>query len=97
MNSFRQLVKDYLDQWPNSKAVVSYDFDNDIIQYGTRRDSRTISKLPGDEEYVRAYIVTKLVNELGYSMDDIAFEQEYSIGRPSKKKAKATKNQTAVL
>lgn len=88
MNSFRQLVKDYLDQWPSNKAVVAYDFDNDVIQYGARRDSRTISKLPGDEEYVRAYVVTKLVNELGYSMDDIAFEQEYSIGRPSKKKAR---------
>ena len=87
MNTFRKMVEDYLKQWPDNKAVVSYDFSNDIIQYGNRRDNRTISKLPGDEEYVRAYVVTKLVNELGYSIDDIAFEQEYSIGRPNKKKA----------
>ncbi len=88
MNAFRKLVEEYLDQWPDNKAVVSYDFSNDEIHYGQRRDNRTISKLPGDEEYVRAYVVTKLVNELGYSMEDIAFEKEYSIGRPSRKKAR---------
>lgn len=88
MNAFRKMVEDYLKQWPTNPAIVSYDFQNDNIKYGRRRDNRSISKLPGDEEYVRAYIVTKLVNELGYSMDDIAFENEYSIGRPSKKKAR---------
>ena len=88
MNAFRKLVEDYLKQWPNNKAIISYDFSNDEICYGPRRDNRAISKLPGDEEYVRAYVVTKLVNELGYSMDDIEFEKEYSIGRPSRKKAR---------
>lgn len=88
MNAFRSLVEEYLKQWPSNSAVVSYDFSKDEIHYGPRRDTRAISKLPGDEEYVRAYIVTKLVNELGYSMSDIEFEKEYSIGRPSKKKAR---------
>lgn len=88
MNSFRKLVEDYLKQWPHNKAVISYNFDNDQIEYGLRRDRREISKLPGDEEYVRAFVVTKLVNELGYSMNDIEFEKEYSIGRPSRKKAR---------
>lgn len=88
MNAFRKVVEEYLKQWEHNEAVVSYDFNNDSIIYGKRRDGRSISKLPGDEEYVRAYVVTKLVNELGYSMQDIAFEKEYSIGRPSKKKAR---------
>ncbi len=88
MNAFRKQVEDYLNQWPTNKAVVSFDFSKDQINYGQRRDNRSISKLPGDEEYVRAYIVTKLVNELGYDMADIAFENEYSIGRPTKKKAR---------
>lgn len=88
MNNFRKQVEEYLNQWPTNKAVVSYDFSKDEINYGARRDSRSISKLPGDEEYVRAYVVTKLVNELGYNMSDIAFEKEYSIGRPSRKKAR---------
>ncbi len=88
MNAFRKQVEDYLKLWPNNTAVISYDFSKDEIQYGNRRDNRAISKLPGDEEYVRAYIVTKLVNELGYSMQDIAFEKGYSIGRPTKKNAR---------
>ena len=88
MNAFRKLVEDYLKQWPSNPAVVSYDFSRDEIVYGARRDSRAISKLPGDEEYVRAYIVTKLVNELGYSMSDIAFEEEYSTGHPTTKKSR---------
>lgn len=88
MNAFRKQVEDYLKLWPNNPAIASYDFSKDEIHYGTRRDNRSISKLPGDEEYVRAYIVTKLVNELGYSMEDIAFEKGYSIGRPTKKNAR---------
>lgn len=88
MNAFRKVVEEYLKQWEHNEAVISYDFNNDSIIYGKRRDGRAISKLPGDEEYVRAYVVTKLVNELGYNMQDIAFEKEYSIGRPSKKKAR---------
>ena len=62
MNAFRKQVEDYLKLWPNNPAIASYDFSKDEIHYGTRRDNRSISKLPGDEEYVRAYIVTKLVN-----------------------------------
>lgn len=88
MNAFRKQVENYLKQWSDNPAIISYDFQNDKIEYAERKDNRIISKLPGDEEYVRAYIVTKLVNELGYSMKDIAFENEYSIGRPSKKKAR---------
>jgi len=31
---------------------------------------------------VRAYILTKLTNELGYKLEDIEIEKEYDIGRP---------------
>ena len=50
---------------------------------------REISQL-GDEEYVRAYLVTKLIKELGYTSEEqiIEFEKTYSIGRPSIKKAR---------
>ncbi len=88
MNNFRKQVEEYLKLWPNNPAIEYYDFTQDIIHYGPRRDTRAISKLPGDEEYVRAYIVTKLVNELGYSMSDIAFEEEYSTGHPTTKKSR---------
>ncbi len=84
MSSFRSQIKEYLDKWPNNKAVDEYDFEKNIIKYGKRRDGRAITRLPGDEEYVRAYVLTKLVNELGYSMDDIELEKTYTIGRPNK-------------
>ena len=42
MNAFRKQVEDYLKQWPDNKAVISYDFANDEIHYGSRRDSRSI-------------------------------------------------------
>jgi len=84
MSSFRKEIENYLEQWPENEAIISYDFSKDEINYGKRRDDREITKLPGDEEYVRAYIVTKLVNELGYNIKDIAFEKEYNIGRPKK-------------
>lgn len=84
MSSFRRDVENYLNGWPNNEAIISFDFSKDEIIYGKRRDNREITKLPGDEEYVRAYIVSKLVNELGYNIKDIAFEKEYNIGRPKK-------------
>ncbi|WP_322007699.1 restriction endonuclease subunit M [Paraburkholderia tropica] len=50
---------------------------------------REISSL-GDEEYVRAYLVVKLVKELGYVAQGkiVELEKSYSIGRPSKKSAR---------
>ena len=40
-----------------------------------------------DEEYVRAYLVVRLVKELRYSADALQLEQTYTIGRPSSTKA----------
>jgi type I restriction enzyme M protein len=41
-----------------------------------------------DEAYIRTYLVLKLIKELQYSCDVIELEKEYSIGRPSTKKAR---------
>ncbi|MBU2580004.1 N-6 DNA methylase [Patescibacteria group bacterium] len=51
-------------------------YDAPIIQH------RKINKIAGDEEIVRAYILAKLVNELGYNPKNIEIEKEYDIGRP---------------
>jgi len=83
MTDFRKQVKEYIDSQP-IKAVESFDFENNTIVYKKRRDDKNITSLPGDEEVVRAYLVTKLINELGYNLEDIEFEKEYSIGRPKK-------------
>ncbi|MGI6581709.1 MAG: type I restriction enzyme HsdR N-terminal domain-containing protein [Erysipelotrichaceae bacterium] len=84
MSYFRKGVEKYLCELKNNPAIISFDFSKDEITYGRRKDTRKITKLPGDEEYVRAYIVSKLVNELGYNINDIAFEKEYNIGHPKK-------------
>src|ERR1039457_296923 len=40
-----------------------------------------------DEEYVRAWLVVRLINKLGYPAERIELEHTYSIGRPSTTKA----------
>jgi len=40
-----------------------------------------------DEEYVRAWLVVRLVKKLGYPADRIELEHTYTIGRPSPTKA----------
>lgn len=50
---------------------------------------RDISSL-GDEEWVRAFLLVRLVKELGYNHKEkiIEIEKTYSIGRPSRKSAR---------
>lgn len=43
---------------------------------------RNISKITGDEEIVRAFLVDRLINELNYLPEFIEIEKEYSVGRP---------------
>lgn len=53
---------------------------------------RDIKSISGDEELVRGYLLTKLVNELGYKEENIELEKEYPSGRP-----KATKPRIDVI
>lgn len=52
-------------------------------EYGTNiKKHRGIESISGGEELVRGYLITKLVNELGYKEQNIELEKEYDIGRP---------------
>jgi len=77
-----QTIKAYLDGQV-IKVVQTYDFENKKVKYadGIKR-FREITKISGDEEIVRAYLVAKLVNELGYAPEFIELEKQYDIGRP---------------
>lgn len=57
-----------------TSGKISYNKANLILH-------RNISVLK-DEEYVRAYLVTKLVKELKYAPQNIELEREYEAGRP---------------
>jgi len=76
------LIEKYLSQQKN-KAVEKFDFEKSTISYSKKiKQNREIKKITGDEEIVRAYLLTKLVNILGYKPENIEIEKEYDIGRP---------------
>lgn len=62
----------------------------DVAQATVRYDSarvrmhRDITAVTGSEEIVRAYAVSRLVNELSYRADRIEVERPYEAGRPAK-------------
>ena len=78
----KTVIEKYLNQ-QKKKAVERFDFGKSTISYIKEiKQAREIKKITGDEEIVRAYILTKLVNELGYKPENIEIEKEYDIGRP---------------
>ncbi len=77
----KDLIKDYLDR-QKIKVVELFDFENKKVKYSERIKGWKIDKFRGDEEVVRAYILAKLVNELGYNLENIELEKNYDIGRP---------------
>lgn len=78
----KTVIEKYLNQ-QKTKVVKKFDFGKSTISYTKEiKQTREIKKITGDEEVVRAYILTKLVNELGYKAENIEIEKEYDIGRP---------------
>jgi len=76
-----QIIKKYLDN-QKVKVVETYDFGNKKVKYSEKIKGWKIDKFKGTEEIVRAYILAKLVNDLGYKPENIEIEKEYDIGRP---------------
>jgi len=77
----KDLLKKYLEKQKND--VVLLDLDKESLQYDSRiKQHRKINKITGPEEYVRAFLIARLVNELGYKPEYIEIEKEYDIGRP---------------
>lgn len=73
------LIKNYIDSQP--QKIVSINWDKKTLVYsGIKQCQKRTSADP--EELTRAYLITKLVNELGYSPDRIEIEHVYTAGRP---------------
>lgn len=79
------VIKKYLDKQKN-KVVETYDFEVKKVKYSEKIKGWKIDKFRGDEEVVRAFILSRLVNELGYKPENIEIEKEYDIGRPKTNK-----------
>lgn len=78
----KNIIKEYIDN-SKIKAVETIDFNKKVIKYNSKIGGKKITSLKGDEEIVRAFIITKLVNELGYPLEKIEIEHEYMAGRPN--------------
>ncbi len=69
------LIKKYLDA-QKTKVVEVFDLENKKIKYLQKiKQYREITKISGDEEIVRAYILTRLVNELGYKPENVGYKK----------------------
>ena len=83
----QESIINYLDNSP--KKVVKFILREKKAEYGTNiQKHRDIKSISGNEELVRGYLITKLVNELGYKEEKIELEKEYDIGRPKVNKAR---------
>jgi len=74
-------IENYLKKAPK-KAVDFIGKEREIKYDKSIKSSREIKRVSGNEEAVRSYLVTKLINELGYRKENIELEKEYDIGRP---------------
>ncbi|MFA5069949.1 MAG: N-6 DNA methylase [Patescibacteria group bacterium] len=77
----RNVVEEYLKK-QKIKVVEEFDFEKKKVKYSEKIRGWKIDKFRGDEEIVRAFVLAKLVNELGYKPENIELEKEYDIGRP---------------
>lgn len=74
--SVSKFVKDAEDR------VVNLNLDTKDIKYSDKiKKRRELVKITGDEEIVRAFLITRLVNQLGYNPQLIEIEKEYPAGR----------------
>ena len=80
-------MKEIINYLKNSPVIKEIDIESKKISYQGINQNRKVEKLSGKEneigeELVRAYLLTKLVKELGYKPENIEIEKEYDIGRP---------------
>ena len=85
MSDWKKLTKEKLVKSKNKVAKIN--LEKETVEYSKDITKPKIEKL-GPEEVVRAFLVDKLVNELGYSEKNIELEKYYvrgSIGREKQK------------
>ncbi|MEN3329410.1 MAG: type restriction enzyme protein, partial [Acidobacteriota bacterium] len=74
--SVSQFVKDA------QEKVVELNLDTKSVRYlDPIKKWREVIKITGDEEIVRAFLITRLVNQLGYKPELIDIEKDYAAGR----------------
>jgi type I restriction enzyme M protein len=75
-NSVSRFVKNAKDK------VVELNLDTKSVKYlDPIKKLREVVKVTGDEEIVRAFLIARLVNQLGYKPELIEIEKDYQAGR----------------
>ena len=68
-------MKTQIEKYLESENVISsFNYNKKEIAYKKIKQGREIKKISGDEERVRAYLLEKLVKELGYLPENIEIE-----------------------
>lgn len=75
----KDLIKQYIDTKP--QKIVNINWETNTLSYIGIKQCQVRTKAD-PEELVRAYLLTKLVNELGYKPERIEIEHTYTAGRP---------------
>jgi type I restriction enzyme M protein len=69
--------------------IVTIIKDSAEVHYNSKiKQYQKIKSVKGGEEYVRAYLISRLVNDLDYKPELIEIEKEYQAGRPKPTKAR---------
>lgn len=79
MEKMTELIKKYLDA--QTQKIVNVNWAAKTLTYMGIKECQKRTKAD-PEELVRAYLITKLVNECGYLPERIEIEHEYTAGRP---------------
>mgnify|MGYP000916394364 CR=1 FL=1 len=74
-------IINYINSQP-TKVVENITVENNKFKYNDIIENRVITEYK-DEELVRALLITRLVNELGYPANKIEIEKQYEAGRPN--------------
>ncbi len=78
MKSWQQIVQSKLTKQKNKIATIH--LENETVVYSEKiKSNRALTKLTGDEEVVRAFLIDRLVNELDYNPEILETEKEYTI------------------
>lgn len=89
----KKKILSYLNEKDMKQFIVSIkpnrDYSSGEIQYSKKiKQHREIKTITVDEEWVRAYLIVRLITELNYPIDCIEIEKEYNIGRPKIQRAR---------
>ena len=86
--NFHKKLEAYIES-NHIKAVKNIDFEKRSIKYNEKiKQHNKIENIPGEEEKVRAFLLTRLSNELGYKLNNLEIEKAIQLEEDLDQKAR---------